>query len=120
MYGLDETSNYPLINAFSTPPWEEPDEPPREYEPADDEMELLRGMLNERGIDWLELSTYGKQRILYPGKHGTVAVISGCNTIGGDVGLLEAWWAGNRHDGWLTAKDVIEDFPPIRRHGGQR
>lgn len=116
MYGLDEQSNYPLISNWCTPPWEEPEEQPEEYEPADDEMDVLRGKLNERGIDWHAMDEYGKARTLYPSRRGTVAVIRSNESYGGHVGLLEAWYPGDRHEGWLTANGVINSFPPIRRH----
>lgn len=82
-----------------------------------DEMGKLRGLLNERGIAWRDMSEYGKHRTLYHSRRGTVAVICGHDTYGGRYGLLEAWYPGEAHKGWLTADDVIRDFTPCKRHG---
>ena len=76
------------------------------------EMDALRAELSGMGVPWRDLSAPGRQRTLYMGTHGTVAVIVGENTCGGDRGLLEAWNPGEPHEGWLRAEEVPELFPP--------
>lgn len=94
------------------------DETQADAGPNESEMELLRRKLTEKGITWESMDEFGKSRTLYPGKYGTVAVICSNETYGGSLGLLEAWYPGKPHEGWLTSKAVLMSFPPIRKHGG--
>lgn len=76
------------------------------------QMEQLRRDLDAMGVPWRDMSTPGRRRTLYMGKWGMVAVIIGEDTCGGNRGLLEAWNPGQAHEGWLTAEEVPERFPP--------
>lgn len=83
-------------------------------------MSELRATLNRMGVAWRDMSAFGRERTLYAGPRGTVAVIAGADTYGGSDGLLEAWNPGEAHDGWLTACEVVDRFPPKRGHACTR
>lgn len=80
------------------------------------ETDRLRDALNAMGVAWEDRSEFGKDRTLYRSDKGTVAVICGPRTYGGSLGLLEAWYPGEPHSGWLDADGVIASFPPRRVH----
>lgn len=93
------------------------DETQADAGPMESEMDVLRRKLTEKGIPWESMDEFGKSRTLYPGKYGTVAVICSNETYGGSLGLLEAWYPGKAHEGWLTANGVVASFPPMKLHG---
>lgn len=76
------------------------------------ETERLRAMLDAMGVPWRGHDGDGKERTAYRGRDGTVSAICGPRTDCGALGLLEAWAAGQPHEGGLMADEVIERFAP--------
>lgn len=77
------------------------------------QMEELRKMLDEEGIEWKDLSDYNEPvfiRTHIPTDYGTISIAIGRGTYGGTMGFLELYIINGGYEpiGWLTAEEAFK------------